>query len=152
MVSRWLMSFSSWKKNRLWNEMINMCVFLLYVKQVKPKKKKKRHQGRCVYYSGVEKALITALINYRSVSKIITFLFPFFLRSQNPNNMQSIVSSYHLCLPPPPPVLRHRLICQSLPPIRLPSRRSPTSLRLFPCGRPHHFLFAFLFCFLQIIK
>ncbi|XP_013625488.1 PREDICTED: adenine phosphoribosyltransferase 1-like isoform X1 [Brassica oleracea var. oleracea] len=48
--------------------------------------------------------------------------------------MQSIVSSYHLCLPPPPPVLRHRLICQSLPPIRLPSRRSPTSLRLFPCA------------------
>ncbi|KAF2580313.1 hypothetical protein F2Q68_00005657 [Brassica cretica] len=57
--------------------------------------------------------------------------------------MQSIVSSYHLCLAPPPSVLRHHLLCHRVPPIRLPSRRSPTSLRLFPCGRPHHFLFPF---------
>lgn len=98
------------------------------------------HQGRCVY-CGVEKALITALINYHSVSKIITFLFFFFLRSQNPNNMQSIVSSYHLCLAhPPPPVLCQRLLCHRIPSIRLPSRRSTTSLGLFTCGRPHPLL------------
>ncbi|KAG2292411.1 hypothetical protein Bca52824_039080 [Brassica carinata] len=50
--------------------------------------------------------------------------------------MQSIVSSHHLCFapPPPPPVLGHRLICHSLPSIRLPSHRSPTSLRLFSCA------------------
>ncbi|KAF2580311.1 hypothetical protein F2Q68_00005659 [Brassica cretica] len=49
--------------------------------------------------------------------------------------MQSIVSSHHLCLaPPPPPVLCQRLLCHRVPSIRLPSRRSTTSLRLFPCA------------------
>ncbi|KAJ4879831.1 hypothetical protein Rs2_36885 [Raphanus sativus] len=48
--------------------------------------------------------------------------------------MQSIVSSHHLCLPPP--VLNHSLICHRVPSIRLPSHRSTstTSLRLFNCA------------------
>ncbi|KAH0916022.1 hypothetical protein HID58_030468 [Brassica napus] len=48
--------------------------------------------------------------------------------------MQSIVSSYHLCLAPPSPVLRQRLLCHRVPSIRLPSHRSTTSLGLFTCA------------------
>ncbi|KAJ0247488.1 Adenine phosphoribosyltransferase 1 [Hirschfeldia incana] len=53
--------------------------------------------------------------------------------------MQSIVSSHHLCLAPPPPVVSHRLVCHRLvchrvPSIRLPNHCSTTSLRLFNCA------------------
>ncbi|RID51383.1 hypothetical protein BRARA_H02051 [Brassica rapa] len=48
--------------------------------------------------------------------------------------MQSIVSSHHLCLAPPSPVLRQRLLCHRIPSIRLPSHRSTTSLGLFTCA------------------